>query len=217
MEKNNNRVPTWIRCGLWVATIGLLAYNSIYIKKLSVVRNARSRDFDAPAFAKRLWEQQLPARLDSAVSLQLLLAALHKDPASALDRYANAIDLGNVRYSLVKGAGKVMSVNEDDVDILTTASGTPVTVQMATEYVYGNAIRDASGLVDIKDFTQTMDLNNISAELDKRVRKEVLPAFRATVKKGDSVSFAGAVELNREHLKLDKLVLTPGKIKIIRY
>jgi predicted lipoprotein len=116
---------------------------------------------------------------------------------------------------MIKATGRVLALNEDEVTVLVACSGNPVVVKLNTEYIYGNAIRDASGLVNVKDFVNTMDLNNISGELNKRVRQEVLPAFKASVQKQDSIAFTGAVELNKEHLKLDELSIIPVQIKII--
>lgn len=84
------------------------------------------------------------------------------------------------------------------------------------EYVFGNALRDAPGLIKINDFTNTMDLNNIAAEVDKIIRTEVLPPFKSSVKKGDTITFAGAFELNQEHINLDKIEILPVALKINR-
>jgi predicted lipoprotein len=80
--------------------------------------------------------------------------------------------------------------------------------------VYGNAVRDASGLIDINEFTNTTDLNNVSAEINNIIRKEVLPPFMAKMKKGDVISFYGAIELNKEHLKTDKIEIIPISLSI---
>jgi predicted lipoprotein len=203
--------------GVLVIIIGLLAYNSVYIKKLSEVQAKEPVAFNAASFAQQLWEKQLPARLDSAITLDSLAAALKGDPARAFDKYFNSLSIGNIRYGLVKITGKVLSVNEDDVTVVATGgNGNAQTVTIATEYVYGNAIRDASRLVDIKDFVNTTDLNNISEELNKKVRTTVLPVFKTTVKKGDNIACTGAIELNQAHYTLDGLEIIPVQYKIIQ-
>lgn len=201
--------------GLLVIAIGLLAYNSVYIKKLSEVQAAAPTAFNAVGFAQKLWDQQLPARLDSAIALNVLQADLKADPARTFEQHFNSMSIGNVRYGLVKLTGKVLAVNEDDVTVVTTGSD-PLTVKIATEYVYGNAIRDASRLVNIKDFVNTTDLNNISEELNKKVRAIVLPAFKSMVKKGDSVTCTGAIELNQAHFNLTELTIIPVQCKTIQ-
>lgn len=201
---------------LLTAVIALLAYKSVFVIKLSELQVVEPKAFDAPAFTQQLWDTKLPAKLDSALTLEALQTELKTNPGRAFDTYFNSMSIGNVRYTLVKVTGKVLSVNDDDVVILTGAKDAQRTVKIATEYVYGNAIRDASRLVNIKDFVNTTDLNRISEELNKRVRTKVLPAFKGTVQKGDSVDCSGAIELNQAHYSFDDLEVLPVQCKIIQ-
>lgn len=202
---------------LLTIVIGLLAYKSVFIIKLSELQTIEPKAFDAPAFVQQLWDNKLPTRIDSALTLDTLHAALKANAAQAFDHYFNSMSIGNVRYGLLKVTGKVLSVNEDDVVVLTGSRDNQHTVKIATEYVYGNALRDASRLVDIKDFVNTTDLNKISEELNKKVRTKVLPAFKGTVQKGDSVICTGAIELNQAHYSLDDLEIIPVQCKIIQH
>lgn len=201
---------------LLVLIVGLLAYNSVYIKKLSEVQTKEATAFAAAPFAEKLWVTQLPARLDSAVTLAVLQSTIKTNPGFAFDTWFNSMSIGNIRYGLVKVNGKVLSVNEDDVTVLAGSATEPLTVKITTEYIYGNAIRDASRLVDIRDFVNTTDLNNVSEELNKLVRKRVLPDFKAHVKKADSIACIGAIELNQAHYSLDDLEIIPVQCKIIQ-
>lgn len=204
-----------IRYLLLVMVIALLAYNSFYIKKLSDVKATTPAAFDAAAFVHKLWQQQLPDRINKAAEMEVVVSALQTQPDQAFDKYTNALGIGNLRYSMMKATGRVIAVNEDDIAVVVSNNGRPAIVKINTEYIYGNDVRDASGLVNVKDFVNTMDLNNISGELNKHIRQEVLPAFKAAVQKQDSIAFTGAVALNKAHLKLDELTVTPVQIKII--
>ncbi|WP_207514979.1 DUF2291 domain-containing protein [Longitalea luteola] len=207
---------------LLVLVIGLLAYNSVYIKKLSEVQTKEQTAFDAASFAEKLWVTKLPATLDSAVTLDVLRSTIKTNPGYAFDTWFNSMSIGNVRYGLVKLTGKVLAVNEDDITVLAGSAADPLTVKITTEYVYGNAIRDASRLLDIRDFVNTTDLNNVSEELNKLVRKRVLPAFKEQVRKSDSITCTGAIELNRAHIErsrmngLSDLEIIPVQCKIIQ-
>jgi predicted lipoprotein len=201
---------------LLTIVIGLVAYKSVFIIKLSELQTIEPKAFDAPAFVQQLWDNKLPARLDSALTLDTLRAALKVNPAQAFESHFNSMSIGNVRYGLVKVTGKVLSVNDDDVELLIGNKDNQHTIKIATEYVYGNALRDASGLVEIKDFVNTTDLNKISEELNKRVRTKVLPAFKGTVKKADSVFCIGAIELNQAHYSMDDLEIIPVQCKIVQ-
>jgi predicted lipoprotein len=203
--------------------IALVAYKSVFIVKLSELQTIEPKDFDAPAFVQKMWEGKLPARLDSAISLDALQAAMKANPGAAFNTYFNSLSIGNIRYGLVKLTGKVVAVNDDDITVITDNSNEPLTVKIATEYVYGNAIRDASRLVDIKDFVNTSDLNNISEALNKRVKNIVLPPFKSKVKKDDNVTCTGALELNEAHSERSRnysfndLEIIPVQCKIIQH
>jgi predicted lipoprotein len=112
--------------------------------------------------------------------------------------------------------GIVTDINEDDITLQVKLDDSLMALKLATEFIYGNAIRDASGLVDVKDFPNTMDLNNISEELNKMVRKTVLPPFKAAVKKGDKILVTGAIEIHKEHIKWNELEIIPVQLQIVQ-
>jgi len=202
---------------LILLVIALVGYKSVYFKKLSEVNKATPETFDAVAFSKKLWDEQLPKRLDSAVVFDTLLRAFTVNPENAFAQYSNAIGIGNYGYCLLKVVGLVSEINEDDIILQVEFSNDNVdSWTLATEYVYGNAIRDASGLLDIKDFSNTNDLNIVSGELNKMVRTTVLPAFKKQVKKGNLIEVTGAVEFNKKHINLSQLEIIPVRLKILQ-
>ncbi len=153
--------------------------------------------------------------MDSAVDLSVFIQAVATDKDAALKKYTNALAIGNYRYALIKTQATVTTVNEDEVMIQIPVSDLVMKAVLATEYIYGNAIRDASALVDVKDFPNTSDLNSISEEMNKIVRTTVLPSFKKEVKKGDKVNVIAAVELNKEHIKWNGLELLPVRLQIV--
>lgn len=201
---------------LILLVVGLLGYKSVYFKKLSELKKGTDEKFDAAAFSKKLWDEKLPAKLDSAVELTSLINAIQISPADAFSKYSNALGIGNYRYCLVKVTGVAADINEDEIILQVNHADSLLNTRLATEYIYGNALRDASGLVDIKDFTNAMDLNNISEQINKTVRTSVLPPFKKQVKKGDKIEVTAAVEINKEHIRFDGLELIPVRIKILQ-
>ncbi len=199
-----------------IAIAGLLGFQSVYFRKLSVVQKEKQQSFDAVAFAKKLWEEQLPAKMDSAVRLPDFIKAVAANQQEAFTKYTNALGIGNYRYALISVEGQVTAVNEDDLVLQLSAGDSSLTATLATEYIYGNAIRDASALVDVKDFPNTAELNSISEELNKLVRTTVLPAFRQKVKTGDRVQVVAAVEFNKEHVKWNQMELLPVRLQIMQ-
>lgn len=197
-----------------IAVISLLGYQSVYIKKLSEIKNVSGEKFDAHIFSAKLWNEKMPAKIDSAVDLVVLMNAVSTDQQAAFKKYANSLGIGNYRYALIKTRAIVTHVGEDEVQLQLPVANTVLDGLLATEYIYGNAIRDASGLVDIKDFPNSADLNAISEEINKMVKTVILPSFKKSVKKGDTINITAAVELNKEHLKWSGLELIPVRLQI---
>ena len=202
-------MPKPIRYLLYVAVIALLAYNSVYFKKLDEVK-AGTAAFDAAGYARDFWEKKLTPGLSKAVELNALTALLKTDKEKAFSEHSHALGIGNIRYFLVKGEGVVSEVNENEVKVAVGENE----VRIATEYIFGNAVRDASGAIDINAFTNSMDFNNVSAEINKLIREKVVPPFKSKVKKGDRVAFHGAIELNREHLQVKDIEIIPVSLQI---
>jgi predicted lipoprotein len=200
---------------LILVTIGIVAWNSVYFKDLEEVRASRvAKDFDAKKYASAFFTSKLSPALDKAVDLLQLTTLLSKDAAKAFEDHSHALGIGNLRYFLVKGKGVVQSVQDDNVIVVLDNS--EHRVLLATEFIFGNAVRDASGLININEFTNTMDFNNVSAEINQIIRETVLPEFKKNVKSGDAVGFVGAIELNREHPELADIEVIPVQLNIIK-
>jgi hypothetical protein len=201
-----------IKYFLWIAVSLIVAYNSVYFKKLSDLNAAAPKPFDAAAYANNYFYKQLPAMVAKAPDIDKLMAMIKTDTAATFKTYGRALAIGTTRYFLVQGKGTITNIDDDGLWV-TTPSGN--SVLLATEYVYGNALRDASGLIDINKFNSTMDLNNIAAEIDKIVRVKILPAVKPELKKGNRIQFTGAVGLNQAHLQLGDIEITPISLKTI--
>jgi predicted lipoprotein len=201
-----------IKYAITIVVIVFVAYNSVYFKKLSEVK-AAGKTFDAAAYAQNLLNKQLPDVEAKTPDIDEVLAQLKTDPSKVLEKYGKALAIGNTRYLLIKGKGNITGVEESDVQLTTSGKNQ---LQIATEYIFGNAVRDASGLVNLNDFSNTLDLNNISAEIDKIIRNKIVPSFKQTVKQGNEVEFTGAITLNSEHLNTDDLEVIPVSLKIVK-
>lgn len=204
-----------LKYAILLVLLGVVAYNSVYFRKLDEVNatsgaNATSK-FDAASYANTFWTTKLlPAGSSSATELSRLISSLKTDKEKAFTTYSHALGIGNIRYFLVKGEGKITTIGDNDVTI-SLPNGEAV--NLATEYIFGNAARDASGLIKITEFDNTMDLNNVSTELNTIIRNKVVPPFKDSAKPGNTVKFIGAIELNKEHLHLENLEVIPILVK----
>lgn len=204
----------FIKYGIILIVVALLVYNSIYIKKLSEINQSASGKFDATTFTKKLWEEKLPSKLDSAIAITSLKKMIETDAVAAFAKHTNAMAIGNYRYALIKGTAVVNEINVDDI-LITMQADQPFKALLLTEFIYGNTLRDASTLVDLKEFPNTSELNLVSEEFNKRIRGNVIPAFKSLVKPGNKIEFTGAVELNKEHIRFDNIEIVPVRVKIL--
>lgn len=205
-----------LKYALLLVLIGFVGYNSVYFKRLDDLKAARSTTgpFNAGAYANTFWTTKLlPAttKADNSIpDLNMLITSLKTEPEKTFDQYSHALGIGNIRYFLVKGQGIVSAISPTDITV-SLPNGTELNV--ATEYIFGNAARDASGLIQITEFSNTTDLNNVAAEVNEIIRKQVIPGLKATAKTGQNVQFVGAIELNRAHLHIDKIEVIPITIR----
>jgi len=184
--------------------------SSISIKKLDEVRAlADKKKFDATAYARDFWDNELLPNLGEALEVNKLAYLLKNNPAGAFESYSKSLGIGNIRFFMIHGRGEIRQVGEDDLTVLVKTDSSSQVVQIQTEYIFGNAVRDASGKVDLEKFEQTMDFNNVSAAINQLVREEVLPPLKSEAEVGREIEFVGAVEMNREQVDLSKIELIP--------
>jgi len=187
-------------------------YNSVYFRNLDEVKAERAgKAFDAVQYSRMFWDTKLLTNLDKAVEAGKLIELLSTDPANAFETYSHALGIGNIRYFFVTGKGVVESIDPNGLTIKLEANKQ---IRIATEFIFGNAVRDATGLISMNEFDNTMDFNNVTEEINKIIRSQVIPPFLKNVKKGDVVEFTGGVELNREHLHISSIEVVPVQATI---
>jgi len=192
---------------------GVISYNSVYFQPLDERKAASVKTiFIADAFVNDMWSSQLIPSYSSAPDLTELVNQLSQKPELAFNQNSRALGIGNIGFFKVKGEGTVAKVNENNVTLLVNN----VFVEIETEFIFGNAIRDASGLIRINDFNQTSEFNSISESINQKIRDEVIPDFRLNIKVGDQVLFHGAVGLNKAHLDLQNIEVIPVILEIIQ-
>lgn len=190
----------------------IVIYNSLYFRPLNEkLAEEKEVVFDAKAFVDGIWQNALMV-YDSSILITTLLDQLKKNPQLTFEQHAQALGIGNIAYFKVNGDGVVQRVNENNILLKIDE----LSVEIETEFIFGNAVRDASGLIRINDFDETSDFNLISEAINDKIREEVIPNFRSNVKEGDRVFFKGSLELNKAHLNLDQLKVIPISLQITR-
>ena len=194
-----------------IAIAGLVLYNSVYFGPLDAhLAETEEVEFDAKTFVDAIWDNEMLAAYDSAALLVDLIERLEEAPKLAFNQEAKALGIGNIGYFKVQGEGTILKINEDNILV---EVGNRV-IEIETEFIFGNAIRDASGLIKLNDYDRTSDFNSISESINEKIRQKVIPEFRKDLELGNQIRFKGALELNKAHLDLQQLEIIPISLQI---
>ena len=143
--------------------------------------------FDPIGFVDTFWEEKLMPKLGDATELDQLLPLLAEDPLAAKETFG----VHDSRYYFAKGEGRVEAV--EGRRALLSVAGESVSLLIAPP-VFGNTVRDGTGLLSVNDFSGLEAFNAVSALLNEKVETEVMPSLSETLRAGAAVSFTGCAK-----------------------
>src|SRR5258708_3636672 len=124
---------------------------------VSLPKSPQQEPAGASAVAASFWEKAMLPAAGKAVPVPDLLAALTKDPNAARQQFGHLPGLGSTTCFLVRGSGRVTAVEKDGVRISLDGAAGSVEVQLATDLIFGNTVRDASGLINASSYPNSQD------------------------------------------------------------
>jgi len=185
---------------------------SFRIEKLDEYNATKNKSvYNAEEYATEIWENKIPAVIQDAPQILSVIEELKKDRQKAFEDFGRKLGISRTWYFMAKGKCMVDSVEEE---YLWVNMGADIRIQLATGFIFGNAVRDASGVVDINDFINMTDFNNVSVSLNKLVKNEVVSELKNSAKTGMIIEFAGAFEINEELVNTDSIRVIPVSVKI---
>ncbi len=152
--------------------------------------------FDAAKAAADFWSGKLLPAAQRAVEVNELLAALANDPAAARRQHGRTLGLGSPTLFLTRGSGKITTVSDESLVIALDHSGMRVTLQIGP--LFGNAVRDCTGLLDVSAYPNSQDFNELATQLNGLVETKVVATARPVAVVGKAVRFAGCFELDED-------------------
>ena len=170
--------------------------------------------FDAAQFSDIFWSEKLLPSLDKAVPAEKLLAAIRADPVAAKTNYARSLGMGDSYIYFLRGIGKVISISGDEISVGVSENATNAEIVLETGLIFGNTLRDGTGLLNASDYPDSQDFNDIAAALNKIVETRVLPKLRASAKIGAKISFVGCAEIDDESTDLKPLKVIPIQAEV---
>jgi predicted lipoprotein len=164
--------------------------------------------FNPTQFAESFWSDSLLPAAANATSAEQLVKVIQTDPAAAKKSFARSVGLGESYFYFLGGNGKVLSVSEDEI-LLSVTGGTNAEIALQAGLVFGNALRDGTGLLNVSDYPNSQDFNSIAEALNQLVETRVQPKLRKLAKPGATISFAGCAEVGDESADLKPLKVVP--------
>lgn len=167
--------------------------------------------FDAERYALELWNDQLGALENQAHDAGDVLAALRRSPSEACRRFGRAGSGARSCLYLLRGAGKVISVEKNAVSV-SLGDEAVADLSIVSGLIFGNVVRDAGGWVDPNSFSSLQDYNAVSEALNQLVETRVLPTLSQGAVVGQRIDFVGAVEVKRVWKTTQPLTVVPLRV-----
>ncbi len=200
-----------LRILLWIPAVLMLLYFSLDIRKLDQYReNQPAGSFDPEAYTRDLWVNRIPGVAGSAPELGRLMGLLEADPEGTMSGLGHKLGISETWYFMARGTGTVLSVEEEFV--LVSLQNDRV-VELATAFIFGNEVRDGSGAVNIDDFMNMTEFNQVSVALNRLVKEEVVPGLIASAAPGREIEFAGAFAVTEDRTEFGSVRMIPVSIK----
>ena len=164
--------------------------------------------FNPAQFAESFWNAQLLPAIAKSVKVETLLHAIQSDAAAAKKIFSRSIGAAENYFYFLSGSGKIVAVSDDEI-LLNLTGGTNAEVSLQSGLIFGNALRDGTGLLDANNYPNSQDFNGISEALNHLVETRVLPKLKEQAKVGANISFAGCAEVADESTDLKPLKVIP--------
>ena len=178
------------------------------------VREKAAATFNPAEFAEKFWGERLMPSLDRAVKAEVLLSAIQADAAGAKKKFSRSFGVSESYTYFVSGEGRVLAVSDDEILLAVTTGATNAEISLQTGLLFGNAVRDGTGLLSVSDYPVSKDFNGVSEALNHIIETRVQPKLRETAKAGATVKFVGCVEVNDESTDLKPLKVVPIRAEI---
>lgn len=193
--------------GLTVLFWMLPAFHIVSLK--AARQESTGAPFDAAVFVEKLWTDQLIPSTQAATDAAILMTAIRNDPKAARSKYGRIVGLGDTYHYFVKGEGRILAVDKSGVSLSLDSSSPTPDIIVETGNIFGNAVRDGTGVLNVSSFSNSQDFNAISSEINLRIEQRVLPILRGKAALGATLQFAGCVEVNNDETDLHPLRLVP--------
>ena len=114
----------------------------------------------------------------------------------------------------MRGAGTIVSVDKQGVGVSLDSPSGPADVVLQTGLLFGNTVRDVTGLLDASEFSDSRDFNEISTELNRIVETRVIAELKKRSAVGKPIKFYACGQLLPDSGSVIPLRLIPLKVEL---
>ena len=203
------RVARWLTAIAAIAAVCWL-FPLFHVVRLKAAKAGKPvAAFNAADFAQTFWTNKLLPSINKSVNASTLIATIQSDPATAKKKFSRSVGLSDSYFYFVAGTGRVVAVSDDTISLAITEKATNAEVALQSGLIFGDALRDGTGLLDASAYPNSQDFNDLSAALNHIAETRVLPELRRQAKIGVTISFAGCAEVDDESTDLKPLKVVP--------
>jgi predicted lipoprotein len=170
--------------------------------------------FNAAEFAESFWNERLLPAANDAPDAAELLSALQDTPLETREKFGRKVGVSRTRLFLLRGAGRIVSLDKEGVGVAFVQNTLGPDVILQTGLLFGNAARDATGLIVAGEFPHSQDFNEISTEINRIIEERVIPTLKERSVVGRPIEFVGCAEVADAVTDPRPLVIVPFKADI---
>jgi predicted lipoprotein len=170
--------------------------------------------FNPTDFVAQFWIAKLLPAVTQAADATAVLAVIAASPQTVKEQFGRTVGVSSSYFLFLRGAGRVVTADADSIGLSLKPQGNEVDISVPLGLVFGNAVRDGTGLLDSSSYSNAQEFNDISAALNHIVETQVLPEFQRVAKVAAKVQFVGCAEVADEDSDLKPLKLSPISVKV---
>lgn len=190
------------------------AFPPFHIRSVKQVKaDIADAKFNPADFVAQFWSAKLLPAANQATEARDVLAVIATNPEKVRERFGRTVGVSSSYFLFLRGTGRVVNADTDSIGLSLKPEGSGVDISVPLGLVFGNAVRDGTGLINSSSYPNAQEFNDISAALNHVVETQVLPEFQRIAKVGSKVQFVGCVEVSDEDSDLKPVKLSPISVK----
>jgi predicted lipoprotein len=172
ITETNESMKRTVAIFIGIAVFAILSwvFPLFHIRSLKAMQAAQAgAQFNVTNFVADFWRDKLLGAAEHVTDATKVLEAIALNPQKAREQFGRSVEIGSTYYYFLRGGGRVVSVSDDGIGISLKQEGNSVDIFVPLGLVFGNALRDGTGLLNSSDYPNSQQFNDIAAGLNRIV------------------------------------------------